>query len=366
MTGTTDLEVYGGGAIEPVIRPSAAGMVHYGREDIDSWVDVMSDIVRLANTICHTAFVPKAYRDNPPATAAAILAGRELGLPPMTSLRHVQVVEGSPSLGAEYKRARVLAAGHRLDIDEHTTEACQVTGHRRGHKSVTVRYTIADARRAGLVKDRGAYMTRPRRMLFARASTEVVDALFSDLTNGLPTTELLEVGEDGDAPLALDAPPAAPERQRVTAEQAAQRRPQTVASTAEPVDVTPDASPAPSDTPPATAAIPPQQSAGEAPATIGPDSPNSITAPQLKAIWTIFKNVFGYAQAEQDKARDVCARIVDHELSTTTMLSQNEAGSILDRLDEIRREAAEAAAKPRDYLELMTAPQAAQDGADGE
>ena len=88
---------------------------------------------------------------------AAILAGRELGLPPMTSLRHVQVVEGSPGLSAEYKRARVLSAGHKLDVGQHDTEACEITGHRKGHKPVTVRFTIADARKAGIYKPRGAW-----------------------------------------------------------------------------------------------------------------------------------------------------------------------------------------------------------------
>ena len=60
--------------------------------------------------------------------------------------------------------------------------------------------------------------------------------------------------------------------------------------------------------------------------------------------------------------RAVLARIVDHELTTTTMLSYNEAGNILDRLDQIRREAADAAANPREYLDLMTAPQAEANG----
>ena len=191
--------------------------------DLDSWIGVVDNIAAFAEQVCRTSFVPKAYRNDAAAVTAAILVGRELGLPPMTALRHVQVVEGSPGLSAEYKRARVLAAGHRLDITEHTTEACTVTGHRKGHEPVTVRYTMKDARTAGLVKDRGAWMTRPRRMLFARASTEVVDALFSDLTNGLPTAELLEDDADaGEMPgYAEEAPAAAP--QRVTGDQLRER-----------------------------------------------------------------------------------------------------------------------------------------------
>ena len=178
--------------------------------DLDSWIGIVNDIAAFAEQVCRTSFVPKAYRNDPAATCAAILTGRELGLPPMTALRHVQLVEGSASLSAEYKRARVLAAGHRLDITERTTEACTVTGHRKGHEPVTVRYTMKDARTAGLVKDRGAWMTRPRRMLFARACTEVCDALFTDLTNGLPTAELLEDGDGEEMPGYAEHAPSAP------------------------------------------------------------------------------------------------------------------------------------------------------------
>lgn len=255
MSTSNELAVYGGGTIEPVIRPHAPAV--HGRDDIDSWVDVMSDIVRLANTICHTEFVPKAYRDNAPAAAAAMLAGRELGLPPMTSLRHVQVVEGSPSLSAEYKRARVTASGHRIDVDELTTEKCVLTGYRSGRKPLTITYTIADARRANLVKSRGAWETRPRRMLFARASTEICDFMFPDLTNGLPTTELLEADAEDGVGGYDEHPAAAP--QRVTSEQIRARRPQAATATV----VAPGSSPAPA-TPRATAATPaPQQGAGE-------------------------------------------------------------------------------------------------------
>lgn len=168
--------------------------------DIDSWVEVAAKIIKLADYICETQFVPKAYRGNAPATAAAILAGRELGLPPMTALRHVQVVEGSPSLSAEYKRARVLAAGHELDIIELNTTRCKVQGRRRGSGKppLEITFTIQDAKTAQIFKARGAWETRPRRMLFARAATEVCDFLFADITNGLPTTELLAEGGGED------------------------------------------------------------------------------------------------------------------------------------------------------------------------
>ena len=170
------------------------------RDIVDGWVAMASDVFRLAAHICDTDFVPKAYRGNAPAVAAAILTGRELNMGPMMSLKHVQVVEGNPSLSAEYKRARVLAAGHEFGILEWTSTRCRVRGRRRGTNEppLEVTYTMDDARLAGLVRERSGWVKRPRRMLFARAGTDLCDALFSDVVNGLPTAELLAEGTDED------------------------------------------------------------------------------------------------------------------------------------------------------------------------
>jgi hypothetical protein len=181
-----------------VVRDEPAEVAR--RDIVDGWVAMASDVFKLAAHICDTEFVPKRYRGNAPATAAAILTGRELNMGPMMSLRHVQVVEGSPSLSAEYKRARVLAAGHDFNIIEWNSTRCRVKGRRRGTNEppLEVTYTMDDARKAGLVRSRSAWETRPRRMLFARAGTDLCDALFSDVVNGLPTAELLAEGSEED------------------------------------------------------------------------------------------------------------------------------------------------------------------------
>jgi hypothetical protein len=181
-----------------VVRDEPAAVAQ--RDIVDGWVAMASDVFKLAAHICDTDFVPKAYRGNAPATAAAILTGRELNMGPMMSLKHVQVVEGNPSLSAEYKRARVLAAGHEFSILEWNSTRCKVKGRRRGTNEppLEVTYTMDDARKAGLVRDRSGWVKRPRRMLFARAGTDLCDALFSDVVNGLPTAELLAEGSTED------------------------------------------------------------------------------------------------------------------------------------------------------------------------
>lgn len=330
MTGTAEIAVREGVVITPAERAAAAAAA----SDLDSWLIVMKDVVLLSEHIAHTSFVPRAYRGDPPAVAAAILAGRELGLPPMTALRHVQVVEGSPGLSAEYKRARVLAAGHKLDIDEHTTEACQVTGHRQGHKSVTVKFTIADARRAGLVKDRGAYMTRPRRMLFARACTEVVDALFSDLTNGLPTTELLEEEAEQDAVYGAEPREAAPERQRVTPDQIRQRR-AALPAVAAPENVPP----APPHVPPTAAPATPEPGAGGTSAGGGERPPALASTGQRSQIRNHFKRLAIDPDSEGgwDTVLVACARLAGlAAIADLAELTESEAADVLGQLRPLK------------------------------
>ena len=334
MTGTGNeiaLRDANGGQVQMAPAQLAPARSFQAAADLDSWISVVNDIAAFAEQVCRTNFVPKAYRNDPASTTAAILTGRELGLPPMTALRHVQVVEGMPGLSAEYKRARVLAAGHRLDITERTTEACTVTGHRKGHEPVTVRFTMEDARRAGLVESKPGsgprpYKTRPRRMLFARACTEVVDALFADLTNGLPTAELLE--EDAEAGemagYAEQAPP-----KRVTAEEARARAARANPVTGEVI---------PADAPDA-----------------GHDAPGSISPQQRTKLWAQLNGTFDFKRADKDAARAAIAAMAGRDLETSNNLSHDEASAVIDTLACCEHVAATRGGEPRQILDGILA-----------
>jgi hypothetical protein len=91
------------------------------RDIVDGWVAVVRDVGNLADYVAQTEFVPKALRGKPAAIAACILTGREMGIGPMTSLKVIHMVQGSPSLSAEFKRARALELGHEIVYEETTT-----------------------------------------------------------------------------------------------------------------------------------------------------------------------------------------------------------------------------------------------------
>ena len=165
-----------------VERPDAPVL---NRPDTDSWAQVVAAVGRLAGMIAYTEFVPASYRGNEAAVAAAILYGREVGLPPMTSLREIYVLDGRPALYAEAMRGLVLAEGHEFEYREATGATCTARARRRGStKWAEVTWTLDDARRAELIRPRSNWQKYPRAMLKARATAELCRDLFSDVLHG--------------------------------------------------------------------------------------------------------------------------------------------------------------------------------------
>jgi hypothetical protein len=164
-----------------------------------AWIELMEPAVELARSIAGTEFVPRALRHNAATISAAILYGDEIGLGPMQSLAQIAVIEGRPTVSAQAQRALVLAAGHELWLEELTATRATWCGRRAGTDAVTrVTWTMDDARRANLAGKQN-WRTYPRQMLSARASAELVRAVFADVVGGLAATEEIE-GSAGQTP----------------------------------------------------------------------------------------------------------------------------------------------------------------------
>jgi hypothetical protein len=160
--------------------------------DTDSWVQVAAPIMHLAERIADTEFVPRGLRGSIPATAAAILYGREVGLPPMTALNVTHVIEGKPGISAEAMRAMVYAAGHELEFLETTGAVCSMRGRRNGQERWTsLTWTLDMARAAGLL-GKSNWKSYPRALLVARCTTDLCRMVFPDVIHGFRTVEELE------------------------------------------------------------------------------------------------------------------------------------------------------------------------------
>lgn len=176
------------------------------RADTDSWINVVADVIRFADIVNGTEFVPKGIRGSAPATAAAILYGREVGLPPMTSLSSTHVVDGRPAINAEAMRALVFAAGHEISVDTSNGSECTMRGRRRGSDQWTsVTWSLAMARAANLV-GRDNWKKYPRAMLAARATAELCRLIFPDVIHGFAAVEEIDDLPGGGSGGPLTAP----------------------------------------------------------------------------------------------------------------------------------------------------------------
>jgi hypothetical protein len=210
----TELAIYEPSATV-VALPDRTG--HPGTRDFDSWVAVAADVIKLSNVIYDTPFVPDGLRGSSPAVAAAILAGREMGLGPMTSLQHIHVIKGKPGQSALLMRALVQSRGHKWEDGDVSDVRAVVRGCRKGESTwLEVTYTAAQAKTAGI--DLGRY---PQDKLYARATSRLARRKFADVVMGMPySAEELEDGDLGDD---TDHTPETPVAEK-PAQRTAQRR----------------------------------------------------------------------------------------------------------------------------------------------
>jgi hypothetical protein len=367
-------------AAAPAIRAPQPQLPVPAMDDIDSWTRIVVQVVRLAEEICDTPFVPDGLRGSAPAVSAAILSGREMGLGPMTSLANIDVIKGKPTQKPLLMRAMVQARGHKwVDVDVSDVRAV-VKGCRKGETEWTeVTFTAAQAKQGGI--DLGKY---PADKLYARASSRLAKRKFADVIMGMAYSS--DEAEDDDGPdvdMATGEVTSGPAAIEAAKPRTAQRRPRTPNSP--PAAAVPPPAAAPSN-PTAQAAaggdlppLPGEEEApgpetGNAPATqqrpagdeagTGPGTPDTTdygtpgtaTTPQITAIWTVLSQIFHFTKEEKDQARMVCAYVAEHDLESTKDLSKNEAKKILDTLSRWQHQAAERGEDPRAYmLALMVA-----------
>ena len=122
-----------------------------------------------------------------------ILAGREMGMPTMHSLRAFDVIDGKPTLKADAIRALILRSGKAdyFRIVERSATVCTFATKRKGDPEVTLSYTFEEAQAAGLVKPNSGWVKNPADMLVARASAKLARLVYPDVIHGLYAPEEL-------------------------------------------------------------------------------------------------------------------------------------------------------------------------------
>lgn len=179
--------------------------------------DEWAMLAQIANTIATTEFVPRGLRGNKAAVMACLLFGREQGIGPMTALKEVSMVDGSPSMSAALMAAKIRSAGHSLTRREIRDEkgnlvATEAHGKRGDNGDEDVfRFSLDMAARAGLV-NKNNWKQYPEAMMWARAVSQIARTLFSDVFIGsIYTAEELGAAETDEHGQVIEVAAALPE-----------------------------------------------------------------------------------------------------------------------------------------------------------
>ncbi len=154
-----------------------------------------------------SAVAPAMHRSHlfgvasPEQAMAIMLTGYELGLTLTASFEFVKVIQGKPSLIPRGALALILQSSDldNLKVEDVTDakgnpELCRVTMRRKNGFEYTVTYSMADAQRAGLVKDDSGWTKYPANMLRWRAIGFCADVVFPDVIGGMKRAD--ELGAD--------------------------------------------------------------------------------------------------------------------------------------------------------------------------
>lgn len=196
---------------ELAIVPKTANAISIGIPTVPTMqeIDALNAMCKIA---AYSGFLNSTSRDNTQRAADAffvMMYGRELGIPAMTALKTIYVIDGKPSCSGQALLALMRKGGVEVDMPDpgSVTDKAVVKVKRPGAtawKSYT--YTLAMAEKARLLgKDN--WKKAPAEMLIWRAVSTACRFEAPDIVGGLYTIEELTpdtpVNEQGDP---LDMP----------------------------------------------------------------------------------------------------------------------------------------------------------------
>lgn len=291
------------------------------QNDLERWADEARQVHQIARSLADTSFVPRNMQGRPDEVTGAILAGRELGLAPMASLRAIDIIDGTPAIRAHALRGIVQSRGHKVWVEESTETRAVVCGHRAGESGTRQRsvWTMERARKANLLGKKN-WANHQQAMLVARATAELCRMIASDAIVGMPYVSEEIEDEAGGAEAAPTKAPA-----RRVMERAKAPEPQL-----NPPEVGPGHVPAAAHAvgPEEPAATPTERAPDPWLATSGPQAITTQTRVRLMAEL----NNKGYRDRVARLSK--CSQLVGREVTSGNQLTESEAVQIIAALNE--------------------------------
>lgn len=157
-------------------------------------------------------FANSGFFDDAHSAAQAItkvLAGKELGIPPLAAMTGIFLVQGRVQLSSTTMAGLIKRSGkYDYKIKQHTDKICEIEFFENSKSVGISTFSIDEAKAAGLIRPSSNWAKYPRNMLFARA-----------LSNGFkwfcPDLAFAPVFTEGDEP-AKEMPTLEPEQPPVS------------------------------------------------------------------------------------------------------------------------------------------------------
>ncbi len=150
----------------------------------------LAEAMKFAELIANSSICPTGFKGKPGDVLVAVQMGMEVGLKPIQAIQNIAVINGRPSIWGDSVLALIMRHPHYEWIKEDVFEKEAIcTIKRRGEEPHTVKFTLDDARAAGLLNKDGPWKTYPKRMMQMRARGFACRDKFADALKGLVLAE---------------------------------------------------------------------------------------------------------------------------------------------------------------------------------
>ncbi len=173
----------------------------------------LDDVIKVAEMAAKSRMFKDA--EDMAKAAMKIMAGQELGIPPLTALRGLHVFQGKVEISAGLLAAKVKSSGkYDYRVKRSDNEACELEWFENGESLGTSSFTIEEAKKAKLAS-KDVWQNYASDMLFARALSRGQRRYCPDIGLGAIYTpgEISDIPEAGgtvDGEIVPGAPADAP------------------------------------------------------------------------------------------------------------------------------------------------------------
>jgi hypothetical protein len=155
----------------------------------------LTEAIQFSDMLASSSMVPKAYQGKPQDILVCVQWGYEMGLAPMQALQNIAVINGKPSVYGDAMMALVQASAVCEDVEEYfenegtPNPVAVCIAKRKNRKPVIAKFSVEDAKRAGLWAKQGPWSAYPKRMMQMRARGFALRDAFPDVLKGLISAE---------------------------------------------------------------------------------------------------------------------------------------------------------------------------------